>query len=86
MSEGIITSIGLAAAALTTFAFLPQSVKAIRTKHTKDLSLIMLLMQFTGLITWLVYGLLSNSLPVILANTISVLIMAVLIVMKLKYG
>lgn len=86
MSEGIITFIGLAAAALTTFAFLPQSVKAIRTKHTKDLSLIMLLMQFTGLITWLAYGLLSNSLPVILANTISVLIMAVLIVMKLKYG
>ena len=77
--------LGLAAAVLTTFAFLPQSLKAIRTKHTKDLSLPTIIMLEAGLITWLAYGILIDSLPIIAANTISIVFMTVMLYLKIKY-
>ncbi len=75
----------MVAAFFTTFAYLPQSIRTIRTKHTKDLSLPMIVMLETGLIIWLIYGLLINSLPVISANTVSIVLMTVILIMKLKY-
>jgi MtN3 and saliva related transmembrane protein len=83
--DTLILIIGLVAAFLTTFAFLPQSLKAIKTKHTKDLSLPMVIMLEFGLITWLVYGLLISSIPVIAANTVSILLMSIILYLKLKY-
>jgi MtN3 and saliva related transmembrane protein len=79
------TIIGLVAAFFTTFAYLPQSIKTIRTKHTKDLSLNMIIMLEIGLITWLIYGLLINSVPVIAANTVSIVFMTIMLIMKIKY-
>lgn len=73
------------AALLTTFAYLPQSLKAIRTKHTKDLSLPTIIMLELGLITWLVYGILIESVPIIAANTVSILFMSIILYLKLKY-
>lgn len=81
----INTVIGLAAAFFTTFAYLPQSIRTIKTKHTKDLSLPTILMLEIGLITWLIYGLLINSIPVISANTVSIAFMTVILYMKLRY-
>jgi MtN3 and saliva related transmembrane protein len=77
--------LGLTAAVLTTFAFLPQSIKAIRTKHTKDISLPTLIMLEAGLITWLAYGILIESIPVIAANTVSIVIMTVMLYLKIRY-
>lgn len=78
--------IGLFAAGLTTFAFLPQVVKSIKIKHTKDFSLTMLIMLEFGLISWLIYGILIDSIPVISANTISIIFMSILMYLKIKYG
>jgi MtN3 and saliva related transmembrane protein len=77
--------LGLTAAALTTFAYLPQSIKTIRTKHTKDLSLVTIIMLEIGLICWLIYGLLITSVPVIAANTLSILLMTIILIMKIRY-
>jgi len=63
--------IGLVAASLTTFAFLPQSIRAIKTKHTKDLSLPMLIMLEAGIIIWIIYGLIISDIPLLAANIIS---------------
>jgi MtN3 and saliva related transmembrane protein len=71
---------------LTTFAFLPQSIKSIKSRHTKDFSLSMLIMLEIGLITWLIYGILIRSIPVISANTISIVFMTILLYLKIKYG
>jgi MtN3 and saliva related transmembrane protein len=78
--------IGFSAALFTTFAFLPQSIKTIRTKHTKDLSLPMLVLFEAGLICWFTYGVLINDVPVIAANTISIVFNSITLVMKLKHG
>ncbi|MCI0449625.1 MAG: SemiSWEET transporter [Chlorobi bacterium] len=83
--ETVSLIIGLSAAFLTTFAFLPQAIKTIKTKHTKDLSLPMLVMVELGLICWLAYGLLINSTPVIAANTVSIVFISIILYMKFKY-
>lgn len=84
--ETIAIIIGLTAGFLTTFAFLPQAIKTIKTKHTKDLSLTMLIMTDTGLICWLTYGIMINSIPVIAANTISIALITTILILKIKFG
>ncbi|MCX7877151.1 MAG: SemiSWEET transporter [Ignavibacteria bacterium] len=83
--ENFTLILGLFAAALTTFAYLPQSLKAIKTRHTKDLSLTTIIMLEMGLISWLCYGILISSIPVIAANTISIIFMTIILYLKLRY-
>ncbi len=78
--------IGLTAASLTTFAFLPQSIRAIKTKHTKDLSLPTLIMLEIGIVIWIIYGFLISDIPLLAANIISFVFMTVTLALKLKYG
>jgi MtN3 and saliva related transmembrane protein len=82
----IAVIIGLTAGFLTTFAFLPQAVKTIKSKHTKDLSLTMLIMTDAGLLCWFTYGVMISSIPVIAANTISVALITTILIMKIKFG
>lgn len=80
-----ILIIGLIAAFLTTFAYLPQSLKTIRTRHTKDLSLPTIIMLELGLMSWLIYGLVISDIPIIAANTVSIVFMSIILFMKIKY-
>ena len=84
--DNYILIIGLVAAAFTTFAFLPQSIKAIRTKHTKDISLPMLIMLLVGIAMWVIYGIFIKDIPLISANSISFVLMVTMLFLKLKYG
>ena len=81
----VIFIIGMLAAVLTTTAFLPQVIKAHKSKHTKDLSLEMFVVFSIGLILWIVYGVILWSLPIILANSITLLLCAYLIILKIKF-
>ena len=60
--------IGLAAAVLTTIAFLPQVIKSLKTRQTRDISLITYLIFTTSLFLWLVYGLSIMDLPLIIPS------------------
>lgn len=77
--------IGSIAAVLTTFAFLPQVVKVIKTKDTESIALGMYLMQVVGIALWLGHGLAIQDLPLILANSVSLLLSATILAYKLKY-
>ena len=80
-----ITILGLVAATCTTISFLPQAIKAIRTRHTKDLSLGMYVLLTTGIILWLIYGVFKNDLPIILANGVTLVFAATILFLKIKY-
>jgi len=80
-----ILIIGTVAATLTTAAFFPQVIKAHTTKQTKDLSLAMFVMLFFGLIAWIIYGITLHSLPVIAANSITLVLCVYLIYLKIQY-
>jgi MtN3 and saliva related transmembrane protein len=80
-----VAVIGYVAGAFTTVAFLPQLVRALRTKSTADLSFPMLVMMFSGVSLWSFYGFLIGSLPIVVPNAIMAAMIAVLIVLRLKY-
>jgi len=79
------TMIGMAAAACTTFSFLPQAIKVIKTKHTKDLSLAMYSTFTLGVFLWLIYGILVKDVPLIVANIITLLFALTILIMKIRY-
>jgi len=81
----IIEIIGLLAGACTTLSFVPQVMKSFQTKSVKDFSWLYFLIFGSGLFFWLIYGLFLNSLPIILANAVTLILVLVLIGMKLKY-
>jgi MtN3 and saliva related transmembrane protein len=82
----LITLIGVTAGALTTASFFPQVVKTWRSRHTKDISAHMFGLLFLGILLWTVYGVLRADFPVILANGISLVLVSVMLVFKLRYG
>jgi MtN3 and saliva related transmembrane protein len=75
----MVTFIGLAAAALTTFAFLPQAVKTWRSRSVGDLSLVTYSTFLAGVVLWLVYGLLIGDWPIIIANTVAMGLQGVIV-------
>lgn len=81
-----IEIIGLIAAVLTTAAFLPQVYKTWKTKDVSALSLPMLILFFTGIVLWLVYGIYIKSLSMILANSITIVSSLLLLYFKISYG
>lgn len=81
-----IEIIGLIAAVLTTAAFLPQVYKTWKTKDVSALSLPMLILFFTGIVLWLVYGIYIESLSMIIANSITIVSSLMLLYFKITYG
>jgi MtN3 and saliva related transmembrane protein len=82
--SSLYEAIGLVAAALTTFAFLPQVVQTWRSRSTEGLNLAMLTVLATGVALWLLYGLGMGQLPVILANGATLVLVAALLGLKLR--
>ncbi|MFQ5464472.1 MAG: SemiSWEET family sugar transporter [Thermodesulfobacteriota bacterium] len=81
-----VTILGIAAGTLTTGSLLPQVLKAWKTRHTKDLSLVMFLLLFTGVGLWFLYGVAINDFPVMLANFVSLVLILAILSFKLRYG
>ena len=77
---------GFSAALLTTIAFLPQLYKTWQTKSANDVSLIMLILFITGLIFWIIYGLKIHSIPILVANIITLIFNFSILILKIAYG
>lgn len=80
-----LTILGILAGTLTTIAFLPQVWRTWKTKSAKDVSFIMLIAFMSGLILWLIYGIILNALPIILANGITLFLNFIILWLKIKY-
>ncbi len=80
-----VTLLGFVAGTLTTLAFLPQVIKTWRTKSSNDLSVSTLGMICTGVLLWLVYGLLVGDLPIIAANAVTLVLVVSVFVLALVY-
>ena len=70
------TLIGLIAAFCTTAAFIPQVIQIIRTGNVDGISLHMYSIFTFGVSMWLIYGLIVQDLPMILANLIKFILAA----------
>jgi MtN3 and saliva related transmembrane protein len=77
--------IGFVAAFCTTLAFVPQAIKVYKTKKTDDISFGMFLLMCVGVALWDVYGFIIGSIPVIMANSMTLLLAVYIFIMKIKH-
>ena len=85
MLNFIIKYVGFFAAFCTTIAFLPQAIKVFKSKSTKDISLYMFIIFTIGVLSWLIYGLIINDMPIILANAVTLILSLFILIYKIKY-
>jgi MtN3 and saliva related transmembrane protein len=86
MTTDEINLIGYIAAACTTLCWLPQAVRTIRTRDTKAISLWTQALFAFGIVLWLIYGLFIASIPIVIANGVTLILVLLIIAMKIRYG
>ncbi len=80
----LIAIIGNFAAVLTTTSFLPQAIKTIRTKDTGSLSFPMYLLFVTGVLLWLIYGMLNAQTPIIVGNLVTLVLAGIILAFMIR--
>jgi MtN3 and saliva related transmembrane protein len=80
-----IDLIGYCAAFLTTIAFLPQAIWSWRTRDLSGISSGMYSLFTAGVGLWLVYGLIIEKWPLILANTLTFALALSILMLKLHH-
>lgn len=80
------TVVSAIAATLTTVAFLPQALHIIRRKDTRAISLTMYSIFASGVAFWLAFGIMIWNWPMMIANTITLVLTVTILGMKLRYG
>ena len=83
---GFVDILGYLAGILTTAAFVPQVMKTWKTRSAKDVSLGMFAIFCTGVLLWLVYGVLKKDPRVAIANAITLLLAGLILILKVRYG
>lgn len=78
--------VSVAAAILTTAAFVPQAVKVVRTRETSAISLAMYSLFTSGVSLWFAFGLMTAQWTIAAANGITLVFAAVILAMKLGEG
>ena len=81
-----IELLGYAASVASGGAFLPQAIRALRSRQTRDLSLASVAMGAAGTVLWSIYGIAIASGPVAIANLIIMPFAFATLVMKLRLG
>ncbi|MGD9976387.1 MAG: SemiSWEET family sugar transporter [Bacteroidales bacterium] len=81
----ITQTIGMLAAILSTLNQFPQAYKVLRTNDTRSISLSMYCIVEVAIILWLVYGIILNDLPLILANSLSLIPITYIFIVKLYH-
>ena len=80
----IETLVGFVAAFCTTVSYIPQVKKCWQSGSTGDLSLKMLLILATGIGLWVLYGVLKGDMVIIIANSVSLLLLFNLLFFKVR--
>jgi MtN3 and saliva related transmembrane protein len=80
-----VNAIGLVAAFCTTLSFVPQLIRVWRLRSAREISLIMFLVYSLGVLLWLLYGIFIHSLPVILANAVSLVLSLAMLALKIRF-
>jgi MtN3 and saliva related transmembrane protein len=82
-SPDLIEWIGYTAAMLTTCSFVPQAVLTLRTRDVSGISTGMYTSFTLGVALWFAYGLSLGAWPIILANAVTLVLAATILVTKL---
>jgi MtN3 and saliva related transmembrane protein len=75
--------LGYVAATLSTIAFVPQIINIFKTRDTRSISLGMYIIFVLGIICWLSYGIYKMDLPIIIANSVSLVFSSIILIAKI---
>jgi MtN3 and saliva related transmembrane protein len=78
----LIDGLGYLAAALTTASFIPQAWLTFRTRDVSGISLAMYAAFTLGIALWLFYGVMLRAWPIVVANAVTFLLAAGILLMK----
>jgi MtN3 and saliva related transmembrane protein len=81
----LLTLAGYCAAVCTTLSFVPQLIRVWRLRSARDISLTMFLVFSIGVFLWLVYGISIHSIPIILANAITLALSLAILFLKVRF-
>lgn len=76
---------GYIAAFFTTTAFIPQAYQSWKTRDLSGISLPMYTLFSTGVASWLAYGVMIKSSPIIIANSITLILAMIVLGLKIKH-
>lgn len=82
----LVNSFGVVAGLCSMGSFIPQIVKIVRTRDASGVSLRMYAVTIVGFICWTVYGILSVSWPVAVANAVCLALVSTIFVLRLRFG
>ena len=85
MTTTALNAIGWLAAVGTTVSFVPQLVRGWRLRSAREISLITFLVFSVGVFLWLLYGIFAHSMPIILANGITLAISLAILALKIRF-
>ena len=74
--------IGYVAACCGTVSLIPQIIKLWKERSAKAISATMYLIYTLGVILWLIYGIMINSIPLIIAEIITLVLSIAILIMK----
>ena len=77
--------IGVIAATLTMFGFVPQIIKIYKTRSVEDVSLTMLVQYCIGIFLWMLYGFYLKNNILIISNFVSFSTLVIAVALYLKY-
>jgi len=81
----IVVLSGTIAFITSLIGLLPQIIKALKTKSTQDISMLMVINYLLCSFAWIVYGAYTDSLFVLASNVIGLLTCCILILQKRYY-
>lgn len=79
----MVTFVGSLAALASMTSFTPQAWKVIKSRETKDLSAVTYAITVSGFALWSVYGVLLGQWPIIVTNSVCLLLAGFILAMKL---
>jgi MtN3 and saliva related transmembrane protein len=78
--------IGITAALLTMFGFVPQIMKMRKTRSAEDVSGVTLIQFSIGTALWILYGMHLNDFIIVGANSVSLAMVLIALTLYLKFG
>ena len=78
--------LGLVAGGIVTIGIVPQVIRIYKLKSARDISALFNIAMLSGMILFLIYGVILDLFPIVLWNSIGMLLLLALLYGKWKYG
>ena len=85
MDKKYIIPLGMTAGTFTSFAFIPQVYKIYKTKDTRSLSIVTIIIFIIGQMLWSLYGYLSNDKAIVIFCSINFCLYLYILYAKIVY-